>query len=214
MGLVQTAYTEAGVELVRLLADREHDARIGAVRALAFWGGTEAELLLRYKAMIGDQEAEVVAECFSALLSLAPERSLDFVAGYLDDAGEAIAEGAALALGESRQERAFDILRAKVQTPIRRAVLLGIALLRRDAAIEYLLSVIAGGDELTAKEALDAMEMYRQDPAMAERIQRATAGGAGPLTRAEPPGSASGAPTDRNAQRRPRPKPTVSGRNT
>ena len=169
LGLAQTGYQDTGSELVRLLADREREARVGAVRALAYWGGTEALLLLQYKAMIGDEDAGVTGECFSGLLHFAPQRSLDFVAGYLDDPDDAVAEAAALALGESKLDSAFAILKEKVRPPIRRTVLLAIAMLRREEAIAYLVERIAAGDN----EALAAMEMYRHDEAIQERIRRA-----------------------------------------
>jgi HEAT repeat protein len=162
LGLAQTGYHDTGVELVRLLADREREARIGAVRALAWWGGSEAELLLRYKALIGDEDAVVTSECFSGLLRLAPERSLDFVASYLDHEDEAIAEGAALALGESKLEAAFALLKNKIRSPIRRAVLLAIAMLRKDEAIEYVASLAAEGNK-DAEAALEMMAANKRE---------------------------------------------------
>lgn len=167
VGLVRTNYPDVGVELVRLLADREREARIGAVRAIAYWGTQAGALLLRLKALTGDREPEVLAECFNALLHVEPGRSLDFVAAFLDNEDAAIAEGAALALGESRREEAFEILKAHVNSPVRRAVLLGIALVRNEAAIEYLIERIADRD------AWAALDIYKDDPGIQERIQLA-----------------------------------------
>ena len=167
LGLVRTNYPDVGVELVRLLADREREARIGAVRAIAYWGTQAGALLLRLKILTGDREPEVLGECFGALLHLEPARSLDFVAGYLRDEDRAIAEAAALALGESRRADAFEILKAHADSAIRPSVLLAIALLRIDPAIEYLIERIP---EVHARRALD---LYKDDPSIQEKIRAA-----------------------------------------
>ena len=83
-----------------LLADPEIAARAGAVRALGESGQSEAMLLLRLKALLGDDE-EIMGECFAALLRLAPAPSLEFVADFLHSSSDEVAERAALALGES-----------------------------------------------------------------------------------------------------------------
>ena len=83
MGLAQTDYPEALEEIVPLLIDAERDARIGALRAIAASGLPGGALLLRLKALSGD-EPEVLGECFAALLRAAPSQSLEFVAKFLD----------------------------------------------------------------------------------------------------------------------------------
>src|SRR5215831_13288635 len=102
IGLVRTNYPDVGTELVDLLADKEREARIGAVRAMAYWGTPTGALLLRFKILSGDLEPEVLAECFQTLLYL-DQRSLDFVARYLSHSDDGVAEGAALALGETHR---------------------------------------------------------------------------------------------------------------
>jgi hypothetical protein len=164
VGLVRTNYPDTGTELVHLLADKERGARVGAVRAIAYWGTQAGALLLRFKVLSGDREPEVLAECFNALLFL-DERSLDFVAGYLDHEDDATAEGAALALGESHREEAFTHLKQHADSRIRPTVLLAIALLRQDAAIEYLLRL------LPDKAAATALEIYKDDPGISEKVR-------------------------------------------
>jgi HEAT repeat protein len=155
IGLVRTNYPDVGVELVTLLADKQRDARIGAARAIAYWSTGAGALLLRFKILTGDREPEVLGECFSGLLHIEPGRSLEFVAAYLDDEEVAIAEGAALALGESHREEALEILKRHVKPSILRpTVLLAIALLRNDAAVEYLRSL------LPDREAAKALAIY------------------------------------------------------
>ena len=152
LGLAQTGYRDAGLELARLLADRERQARIGAVRAIAWWVRPEGLLLLRFKALSGDAEPEVIGECLSALLRMEPEGSLPFVAEFLEHADPAVAEGAALALGESRQEAAFEILKGKLRSPLRQVALMAIGMMRRD----YLEQLAAAGDQ-EAKTALESL---------------------------------------------------------
>jgi HEAT repeat protein len=137
MGLVHMNYPGAILEIVTLLVDREDDARVAAVRALSYSGHPATVPLLRYKVMAGDATAEVIAECFLALLEVAPETSLAFVAGYLDSSNAAIAEAAAIALGQSRQPEAIATLKSKwpnARETQRRALLIGIAVARDDGA--------------------------------------------------------------------------------
>jgi hypothetical protein len=156
IGLVRTNYPDVGVELVTLLADNARDARVGAARAIAYWGTLAGALLLRFKILSGDREAEVIGECFNGLLHIEGTRAVNFVAGYLEDESEALAESAALALGESRREEAFEILKARAGSWLRPTALLAIALLRNDQAVEYLRSLLPDAD------AEKALEIYNR----------------------------------------------------
>jgi HEAT repeat protein len=176
MGLAQTDYVEALEEIVPLLLDSERDARIGAVRAIASSGLPGSALLLRLKALSGD-DPEVLAECFAALLRSEPSKSPEFVAKFLDHAEEAVAEAAALALGDSRLESALAVLRAAFERshgrPLRRTLLLAIALLRRENAIDYLLDLVQNGADQASADAIAALAMYEKDPNLQERLDRA-----------------------------------------
>jgi hypothetical protein len=176
MGLAQTDYAEALEEIVPLLLDRERDTRIGAVRAVAVSGLPGGALLLRLKALSGD-EPEVLGECCAALLRAEPAKSLEFVAKFLEHGEEAVAEAAALALGDSRLEGAFAALRDASQhlraRPLRRTLLLAIALLRRENAIDYLLDLVRNGENQISADAADALAMYEKDPNLRERLDRA-----------------------------------------
>ena len=164
MGLALTDYTEALEEILPLLLDKLSDARIGAIRAIAASGLPGGALALRLKALTGDTP-EVTGECLAALLRSEPSKSLDFVAKFLDDRDEAVAESAALALGDSRLEGAFDILRDAFDRthgrPLRHTLLTAIALLRRDAAVEFLREVVRDAAEPTAAAAREALSIYQ-----------------------------------------------------
>jgi len=176
IGLAQTSFSDTLEEIVPLLIDRERDARIGAVRAVAGSGLVGNAALLRLKALSGD-EPEVVGECLAGLLQVAPEKSVGFVAAFLDGRDEAIAEAAALALGESRLEEAFPILRVEFERTrsrgLRRTLMTAMALLRRENAIAYLLSQVRDAEGQTSADAVQALSMYDQNAALQERIEAA-----------------------------------------
>ncbi|HEU4391601.1 MAG TPA: HEAT repeat domain-containing protein [Blastocatellia bacterium] len=180
LGLVQMGSREAMIELATLLADKEADARFGAVHALGQTGSDEALPLIRFKVLTGDPEPGVLGECFNALMILSPKRSLSFVAGYVDRAYPDLCEAAALALGESRLPEAFDALKEKWERnfdrDFRRLLLLPIALVRQDTAQEFLLSLVEKAELSVASDAIAALGIYRGDEKVRERINAATAG--------------------------------------
>lgn len=179
-GLARMLHPGALQECVTLLADREPAARAGAVRAIADSGSSEGVLLLRLKALLGDRDAQVTAECFAALLRLAPAPSLEFVAGFLHGASDEVAEAAAFALGESHVAAAFPLLRKAWDEIVfperRRTLLLAMAMLRLDEAVEFLLARMSEESERSAADALAALGMYARDETIRARVEAAVAG--------------------------------------
>lgn len=178
IGLAQTGDPDALEEILPLLLDPERGARIGAVRAIGAAGLPGAPLLLRLKALSGDRDAEVVGECFAALLRMGHAHAVAFVADFLDRQPEAVAEAAALALGDSRLETAFDILRDALERRTRarrRTLLLALALLRREPAIEYLLGLVQSGEGPISGDAAAALAVYKDDPKLQARLAVALA---------------------------------------
>jgi HEAT repeat protein len=174
MGLVHMNHPDAVLEVVTLLMDREADARIGAVRALAYSGRPEAVALLRLKVLQPDPSVDVTGECFTALLALAPGTSVDFIAPYLDAPDAAIAEAAALALGESREDAAIEALkdrwRPMTQEPLRHALLTGLVLARAESAFEFLYFLIETSGEQIAAEVISSLAVYRHDDRIRSRV--------------------------------------------
>jgi HEAT repeat protein len=172
LGLARTRHPYALDEIVALLIDPWPRARIGAVRALASNGGEAGALLLKLKVLTGDDEPDVIAECFSGLLMDASERSLLFVAKYADAEDPAIAEAAILAIGSSRLPAAFDRLKEKwersVDAALKRVLLLAMAMTRSEAAIAFLISLLEGSNTQTAKDTITALAIYREN----EKIRR------------------------------------------
>jgi hypothetical protein len=160
------------------LHDSELAARAGAARAIACGNRREAELLMRSKILAGDPEPGVIGECFAGLLAVEPEESVAFVARYLDQADEAIRELAALALGESRLESAFDRLRAAwdavlVDDGMRRTLIRAAALNRSEAAFSWLLSLAAEARAAIVESVIDALAIYKRNAKLAGRLREA-----------------------------------------
>jgi hypothetical protein len=174
-GLARMGHPDALLECVTLLADREIPARAGAIRAVADAGRADGVLLLRLKALLGDKEDEIVAECFGALLRLDPVRSVDFVAQFLNSRSSGLGEQAALALGESRLAAAFDVLREAWErggaSEQRRTLLVAIAMLRSDPALEFLLERLASESGPVAADALAGLAFYARDEAVMSRVE-------------------------------------------
>ena len=176
LALAETAGADVLVDLANLLADPEPPVRISAARAVSVHGRGSGIPLLHLKALAGDPEPRVVSECLLALLRLDPQEELPFVASFLERGDEA-AEGAAVALGESRLAEALPILR-EWREPARRrgrgrVALLAIASLRRDEAVELLLSLARDEEPPIARDALAALASIGNDAALYARAKAA-----------------------------------------
>ena len=174
-GLARMGHADALLECVTLLADKEVPARVGAARAIGDSGDIAGALLLRLKTLVGDSEVEVTGECFAALLRLSPAASIGFVAQFLGADSEEIRERAALALGESHLAAAFPALReawsATAQAERRRVLLLSMAMLRLDEAVEFLLARVAEDRDRAAADAVSALALYGRDESVRKRVE-------------------------------------------
>lgn len=177
LGLVRANYRDVMAELADLLADPEARARGDAARAIAYSEDDHGVPLLRLKALVGDTDPSVITECLTALLQLAPQTSLAFVARFLERDDTSIQEAAALSLGASRLAGAFALLRdwwQRSRNPgVRRTALLAIAMLKRDESIDFLINLIATAEGPTARDAIAALALFRHDATLAERVRAA-----------------------------------------
>lgn len=174
LGLVQARSRNAMNQVVELLADREVQARIGAVRALAYAGKEDGALVLRFKALGGDPDPAVVGECLTALLSLQPDEALPFVERFLDSGDDVLREEAALALGTSKRPKALELLRrahARAHDArLRQVVLTSVAGLRFPEAMDFLVSVVETERPEAAADALQALRIHRNNSGLKERL--------------------------------------------
>lgn len=192
VGLANSGHPDTVVELVPLLVDPGFPARLAAAQGIAASGRLEAEAVLRLKVLVGDEEPEVLTECLTGLLRLAPERSLELVAPWVragpppprerparDGGAEprALREAAILALGESRLAEAVPLLLAAWERSYdresRRMVLLALVTSRREPALDFLLSLVAEGDAADAREAITALAIHRHDEKLRQRLEEA-----------------------------------------
>jgi hypothetical protein len=118
----------------------------------------------------------VLGDCFSSLLSLAPERSFEFVVGFLTGASADVVEAASVALAQSQlRERAVPVLvdrfRGSPGTEYKEIMLASIALARVPSAVDFLLKVVADEHPDLAAAAIRAMSGSRADDRLRERVR-------------------------------------------
>jgi hypothetical protein len=104
------------------------------------------------------------------LLRLGPRtRAIAFVTEFLKEGNPE----AAIALGESRLAEAWPALRdAFEESPIKSEILLGMALMRNDDAIEFLFERVEKDRERVAGVAVEALASYRGDDSIRARMER------------------------------------------
>lgn len=174
------------------LADPEPAVRREIPRAIAHSGNLGGPALLRLKIQLGDREGEVVGAALAALAVYDAPSALTLadavLAGPLpgeqarcSDPSE-LFDAVLLGLAESRIPGALDLFidhyERSVHLPARRVALTAIAVLRNEAARDYLLGQVRTADRDGAVAALQALSMYRFDPQVGELVQRAADGNA------------------------------------
>jgi HEAT repeat protein len=175
--LYRLGYPELFNEMAALLADRQSVARRAAVRVLLEAANDTAEAMLRMKVLQGDKEPDVIADCFAALLAISPARSLPFVAGFLIAQDPLTVEDAALALGNSRTDQAFEILRGHWEesssSQFKKMLLLPIALTRCNKAFDLLINVVEKESPPDAVAALKALAVCANTDKRRDRTRHA-----------------------------------------
>ena len=138
--------------LIDLLADADKTVRAEVVRAIEQVGSVSAGQLLRLKAVLRQDEPEVLGACYGGILRVEGVKAIEWVQRFLGGADDAAAE-AALAIAGTHSPQGFAALQAgleKAVDPWFRSVLLSaIGLTRQDEGLELLL-------ELVRKESIDA----------------------------------------------------------
>lgn len=145
--------------LADALADPEKTVRVDAALALSRAGIPEAVPLLRFKALTGDAEPEVIGQCLHSLLQMAPRDSVAFAARFLSHRNpDDIRAEAASALAQSHEPAAVDALKkmwgAMLSPELRKALLTFLAASPLRDASEFLA-------QLGTKEALEALGSSR-----------------------------------------------------
>ncbi len=154
--------------LADLLADPEPLTRTNAAIAWGLWAGPEASPLLRLKARLGDDSPDVFTEVLAALLRHSPRDHLPLVVSLLDSTDPHSIEPAALALASTALSEALPPLIAAHarhrRSPVGTTLLMAIALLRVDAALHHLFSLLPQASEQEALNILDALAIHKTNP--------------------------------------------------
>ena len=134
-------------------------------------------LLLRLKVLTGDEDPEIVSECFSGLLAAAPIPSLPFVAQYIDGEDDVMAEAAIWALGQSRQNAALPVLQEKwertVDHSLRKTLIAALAASRLQESFDYLCSQLRTADAQTASDIVTALSDYASSESLRQAVAAA-----------------------------------------
>lgn len=162
--------------LLDLLVDADKSVRVEVVRAMAQIGEL-AISILRLRALIPGEEADVLAACFSALLAIDRDAAIPFIARFLasgdDGAGEA-----AFALAETHSPAALSLLIDAHRTATHSepwftgALLSAIALTRLHEAADYLIGIIER-EERDAAHAIEALGKSSPTEELRARIAKA-----------------------------------------
>jgi len=176
-GLVAMGHSQSLFIGVPLLVDRQAETRYLAADALGYAATDAAELLLRMKALAGDEDVRVTGTCLSSLLRLDRERSFDFVAEFLDRSDTELKEAAALALAESHHREAFKVLEEHwhqtLDNSFREYLILPMSLIRNEASLAFLIEMVGHGNSRYAAAALDGLAIMKHDRDLVARTEQA-----------------------------------------
>jgi len=152
--------------LADALADPDKTVRIDSAIALDQLNRPEGALLLRLKLLIGDAEPDVMGQCCTSLLGLAPGDAVSFVSRFLRHANLDVQLEAASALAQCRDAEAITVLRSfweseLVSIEVRRAILIGLGASPVPDSAEFLLSAITNEPPTLAETAISALSTSR-----------------------------------------------------
>ena len=152
--------------LADALADPDKTVRIDAAMAIEQLNRPEGAVLLRLKALIGDADPDVMGQCFSSMLSLAPHGVVAFISRFLKSSSEDIQLEAASALAQCRDPEAVAVLRDFWQEPllpsdVRQALLINLGASPLREAADFLLEIVANDAIALAVTALSALGTSR-----------------------------------------------------
>jgi HEAT repeat protein len=161
--------------LTDTLADQDKTVRVDAARAIEQLNHPDGALLLRLKVLVGDADPDVMGQCFSSMLSLAPYGVVAFIGRFLKSASEDIQLEAASALAQCRDPEAIDVLREYWRDPllsreVREALLINLGASPVPSAADFLLGVVSDEPIALACTALGALASSRFQREIRERL--------------------------------------------
>ncbi|MFZ0687062.1 MAG: HEAT repeat domain-containing protein [Terriglobales bacterium] len=164
--------------LLDLMGDEDKVVRAEAVRAIEQVGSTPAALLLRLRAILGDDEPEVLGASYGGILRIEGATSIPWISRFLASGDDSAAE-AALAIAGTHSPQGFQVLQQHFDKPsdpwFRSVLLSAIALTRQDAAIEFLLELIRTESQ-QAETAIEALLRTMPSAEITQRLEVLVAG--------------------------------------
>ena len=148
--------------------------------AISQLGRPEGALLLRLKALLGDNEPQVLGQCFLSLQSLTPKEAVPFLGKFLEATDDTVQLEAAGALAQSREPEAMKLLKVfwkgRLSQELRRAFVMALAASPLAEAGELLLLILTEESDELAATALRALaaSRFREDlrPRIANLIEQ------------------------------------------
>jgi HEAT repeat protein len=177
--LARLGHPDLALVAGELLADPDPPVRLAAAEALAHSGDRSAAGLLALMARRGDEDPVAHTAYLCGLLALAPDHGLPRLAAMLSGKDAALADLAAIALGQSGRDDAAGVLIEFMQsTPLaaeRIVAVRALGLHRSDRALDVLLAIVADGPARDAEAAVRALSARRFEPRVSERVRDAVA---------------------------------------
>ncbi len=162
--------------LLEPLTDSDKSVRVEGARAIGNVGGVSAALLMRLRALLGNDEPEVLGSVYSSLLSLEGAAAIPLVAKALEEGDDDTAAEAAFALADLRSAEALaallDRLNAGADAWFTSVLLSAIALTRLPEAIDFLVAMIAR-DAREAPEVIEAIGRIAPNAELRGRVEQA-----------------------------------------
>jgi HEAT repeat protein len=175
VGCRELRETELLALLIELFQDKDKAVRAEIARAIAQIGSDAASLLLRLRATLGNDEPEVLANCFSGVLAIEGIAGIAWIEQFLKKEDEAAGQ-AALALGQTRSVEALRALRRVFAEHTDHwfggVLLAAIALTRRDEAFVFLLELVREESRFAA-DAIPIVWNAIPAPEVKERLEAA-----------------------------------------
>lgn len=176
MALVRMRYGRVLEHLADLLCDDRAEVRIAGARAVAFHGDERGIALLRMRLHFRERDADVIHETLKAYLELDTAQGL--IAAERMMGGQPYElEGALLALGESHEPRAFELLhqlleRCTIESDMHLASL-AMGTQRSTQARQMLLERVAEGSQVQAACALRGLALQGWHPEVKDAVRGA-----------------------------------------
>ena len=165
--------SELLAHLIDLSADKEKSVRTEVVRAIGHMNSTAAALVLRTKAVLGDDEPEVMGSCFGALLSIEGTHGIEWVSSFLASADDKGGE-AALAIAGTHSPEAFECLKKAFENAKDAwwgsVLLSAVALTRQLPAIEFLMDLVSA-ESPDSEAAIEAMVRSAPNEDVLKRLE-------------------------------------------